>query len=297
MKFNELRLSDKNLFERFFSFNDYQLSTYHFSNIFIWIRLFRIFYTILNGYLCIFLKDKESCFMNLPPLGRKPDSAVINNCFAIMNSFNHNKNISRIENIEERDLIFYQKHGYAYSTKPGDYLCRREDIASLKGNRFKSKRASHNYFVKNYDFEFKSYMGQDEADCLALYKHWAKQRKNKFSDSLYQIMLEDSFLCHKLALENFLQLGLIGYVVKIKGKIAGYTFGFPVNPRIFCILFEICNLAYQGISQFIFSQFCQQLPGYEYINIMDDSGLENLREVKQSYRPVRIVPNYIIKRN
>ena len=234
--------------------------------------------------------------MYLPPLGSKPDESVIETCFAIMDGFNLNKDISRIENVEEKDLPFYQEYGYAYSTKPGDYLCRKKDIANLTGNKFKSKRASYNYFIKHYDFEFRPFLKQDKPTCLALYQQWARQRKDIFSNSLHQAMLEDSFLCHKVAMENFLQLGLIGYAIEIKGRIAGYTFGFPINSRIFCILFEICNLSCRGISQFIFSQFCRQLSGYQYINIMDDSGLANLRKVKLSYYPVQIIPNYIIKR-
>lgn len=308
MEFRELQLSDRKIVEQFLGFDECRLAAYHFTNIFIWRGQFRIFYIILDGNLCLFLKDKQSCFMYLPPLPRrmsrsviseKTGTAVINTCFTIMDRLNLNKNISRIENVEEKDLPFYQKFGYAYSAKSGDYLCERKDIVSLKGNRFKSKRACYNYFVKHYDFEFRPYFKQDRSICLALYQKWARQRRGRFSGSLYQSMLKDSFFSHKAAMENFLQLGIVGYVVKIKkpDEIAGYSFGFPLNSQVFCILFETCNLAYKGISQFIFSQFCRQLSDYQYINIMDDSGLANLRRVKLSYHPLRIVPNYIIGRS
>jgi len=296
MKFRELKLSDQNLFEEYLDSDEYQLSAYHFCNIFIWEKLYRIFYIILDGNLCLFFKDKQGCFMYLPPLGIKLDLSVINNCFAIMDRFNVNKEVSRIENVQERNLSSYQSIGFTHFAKPGDYLCRKEDIVSMRGNRFKSKRASYNYFIKHYDFEFRPFLKQDKDDCIALYQHWAKQRKARFLDSVYQGMLEDSFSCFRVAMDNFDKLGLIGYIVKIKDKIAGYAFGFPINPKIFCILFEICDLKYRGISQFIFSQFCRELSDCQYINVMDDSGQENLRKVKLSYRPLHIVPNYIIKR-
>jgi hypothetical protein len=242
MEFKELKLTDQNLFEQFIRFNEYHLSTYHFSNIFIWRKIFRIFYTILDEYLCLFFKDKRGCFMYLPPLGRKLSLSVVNNCFEIMDGFNTNKKISRIENVEEDNLDIYQRCGYAYSAKPGDYLYNREDIAFLRGNRFKSKRAAYNYFAKHYCFESGSYLKQYKAACLLLFQNWAKRRKDKFADPVYRGMLEDSFSCHKLALENCLQLGLTGYVIRIKDGVAGYTFGFPINSDTFCILFEICPI-------------------------------------------------------
>ena len=234
--------------------------------------------------------------MYLPPLGEKLNQSVLNTCFQIMDQFNSSKDISRIENVEEQKLGVYRECGYTYSAKHEDYLCSRKDIAFLKGDRFKSKRSSYNYFVKHYSFEFRPYLQRDILACLDLYKNWARKRKEKFSDSLYQGMLEDGFSCQKLAMENYFELGLTGYVIEIKNKIVAYTFGFPINSKIFCQLFEVCDLTYQGIAQFIFSGVCQKLSEYEYINIMDDSGLLNLRKVKLSYHPVRIVPNYIIQK-
>ncbi|MFH1678695.1 MAG: phosphatidylglycerol lysyltransferase domain-containing protein [Candidatus Omnitrophota bacterium] len=296
MDFKELRISDRGVFQRFLNIDEHYLSAYHFVNIFIWGGAFRIFYAILNDCLCVFFKDKNSCFMYLPPLGDKPGLSVMNTCFAIMDDFNANKNISRIENVGEKDLDFFKEYGFEYYSKPGDYLCGREDIISLKGNRFKSKRASYNYFIKHYGFEYRPFLLQDADACLALYCRWAKERRRKFSDSFYQAMLDDSFLCQKAAMENFFQLGLFGSVVRSKEELVGYTFGFPLSPKTFCVLFEICNLTFRGVSQFIFTEFCRQLPGYQHINIMDDSGLLNLRRVKLSYCPVRIVPNYIVRR-
>lgn len=234
--------------------------------------------------------------MYLPALGNSPSRSVIKSCFGIMDGYNINQDISRIENVGQGQLRFYQELGYNYYAKPEDYLCNRQDIAFLKGNRFKSKRSLRNYFIKHYDFEFRAFVKQDIQECLSLYKKWAKQRRKKYADVVYQGMLEDSFLCHKIAMENYNELGLIGYVLKIKGSIAGYTFGFCLNAETFCVLFEICDFAYRGISEFIFSQFCRQLADYQYINIMDDSGLANLRRVKKSYYPVRQIENYIVNR-
>ncbi|MBU0548729.1 MAG: DUF2156 domain-containing protein, partial [Candidatus Omnitrophica bacterium] len=132
--------------------------------------------------------------------------------------------------------------------------------------------------------------------CLLLHKQWVSRRRQKVADPAYRWMLSDSFSSHKLAMDNFRKLGLIGYVLKSKKEVIGYTFGFRLNPDTFCIMLEVCDSGCKGSSEFIFSGFCSRLSGYKYINTMDDCGLPNLRKSKLSYRPLAEVSNYIIQR-
>jgi len=55
---------------------------------------------------------------------------------------------------------------------------------------------------------------------------------------------------------------------------------------MFCVLLEVCDLKFKGISEFIFREFSKEMTQYKHINCMDDSGLENLRISKLSYHPV-----------
>ncbi|MFA5388160.1 MAG: phosphatidylglycerol lysyltransferase domain-containing protein [Candidatus Omnitrophota bacterium] len=167
-----------------------------------------------------------------------------------------------------------------------DYIYLREDLSSLKGNKYKHKRSACNYFSKNYKFKYLPYKQSMKNDCFKLFSKWASARKQKFPDLYYYKLLEDSFSAHKLAIENYKALGLTGRVIKIRGKIAAYTFGFELKEDMFCILLEVCDLKFKGISEFIFREFCGEMAQYKYINTMDDSGLENLRISKLSYHPV-----------
>ena len=91
---------------------------------------------------------------------------------------------------------------------------------------------------------------------------------------------------------NHQALGLVGRVVFIDSCLKGYTFGYPLNSEIFCILFEVTDLSIKGLAQFLFRSFCQEGTAYRWINAMDDSGLENLKRVKLSYRPVKQLASY-----
>ncbi|MFH1199092.1 MAG: phosphatidylglycerol lysyltransferase domain-containing protein [Candidatus Omnitrophota bacterium] len=293
MKLNKLTLKDKKIFDAFLSQRPHELSCYCFQNIYIWSRLYDIFWVKIQGALCVFFKDNIGCFMYLEPLGENITPEITAEAFEIMDSFNENSEISRIENIEDKQFYFYQDLGLKLAPKPGEYLCKREDLAQLKGNAFKSKRASYNYFVKHYKYEYLPYGRQQKQDCLKLYRRWVKERKANNQDKMYQGMLEDGRTCLEIILSNCTKLGFIGRVVRVKKDIIAFTFGFKLNEEAFCISHEVAQLKYKGIAQFIFREFCREVKDYKYINIMDDSGLENLKKVKLSYRPLRTIAAYV----
>ncbi len=296
MKVKELSIRDKKVFNKFLSISRHELSVYAFENIYIWKGLFDIYWSEFKDSLCVFFKDKCGCFMYLPPLSKSRDPLVVKEAFEFMDGFNRNKDVSRIENITEADVPFYEKLGYASKDKSCDYICKRSGLASLSGKGLKHKRASFNYFIKHYEFQYLPFSLKHKDGCLELYDSWARQRRAHNEDDAYQYMLEDSRVSLKNALDNYSDLDFTGGIVKMDNKIKAFTFGFELNEETFCILYEITDLSIKGLAQFIFRRFCSELSGYKYINIMDDSGLENLKKVKFSYHPIKLVPAYIVTR-
>lgn len=297
MTLNNLVLKDQKLFNKYLSLARHDLAAFSFSNIYIWKPLFDIRWILIRRSLCVFFSDKIGCFMYLPPLGKEPNLPAVKRSFEIMDGINENKDISRIENIEEPELAYYRSSGYRSGDKYPDYLCSRRDLALFRGNKFKSQRASYNYFIKHHDFEVRPLSPADKEECLGLFNSWLDGRKKQNSDDIYRGMLEDNRRVINAALADYRRLSFKGIVVKVNKQIRGFTFGYRLSTDTFCVLYEITDLSVKGLAQFIFRSFCQQLKGYKYINIMDDSGLDNLRKVKLSYKPLRMVPAYIITRH
>lgn len=294
MSLRKLSIKDKKYVDRFLALRPHRLSSYAFENIYIWKNLFDIYLAEIKDNLCVFFESKAGLFLYLPPMGEMRDAAVADRAFRIMDNRNKHRSVSRIENAEEEDIPFYKDIGYECVYKSCDYICKRADLAGLRGDRFKTKRKSANYFVKHYRFQYLPFSPEYKNGCLTLYDLWEKNRKREYSDSIYQAMLEDN----RAALETMLgacrSLDCAGRIVKLDGGIKGFTFGFKLNDDVFCVLYEITDLAVKGLAQFIFREFCRELK-YRFINMMDDSGLENLRRVKLSYRP-ESCPSYIIRR-
>lgn len=295
-KLNRLALKDKRLFDKFLRSTRHELCVYAFENIYIWRGLYDIYWKIIKDSLCVFFRDKIGCFLYIPPQGNKLEPEVIEEAFEIMDRFNCHKDICRIENVEAQEISFYRDLGYDCRYKSCDYLCNRTDLVNLKGNQFKSKRASFNYFAKHYRYEYLAFSLRFKKDCLQLYNLWTEQRRGNASDPLYQDMLRDSRICLKILLDNYRHLDLAGKLVRIDNEIRAFSFGFKLNSDTFCILYEITDLSVKGLAQFIFRSFCSELKDYKYINIMDDLGVENLKKVKLSYHPKRLIPAYVVKK-
>ena len=229
---------------------------------------------------------------------------TVREAYQFMLETNRNPQIARIENVPQEMLPFLlnqhlegRGHSYPPDTavvKETEFLYETQALAQLKGNRYKSKRHAYNAFVARYpNANLSRYSSADCAECLALYDTWQESRAAKCSDAIYRAMLEDSRCAHRIGLADAEALGLIGRVVKINGHIRGWTFGYPLNADTFCILFEVADLEIKGLAQFIYREFARELANtYRWLNAMGDSGLANLKRVKRSYHPARLIPSY-----
>ena len=288
----------KPLVEQYLKKSFYELSAFSFVSIYSWKDFFDFEWREIDGNLCIFARDSIGCFLYLPPIGEKVSSSAIHACFEMMDNENKNSKISRIENVEERQLSYFPSKEFSFYKKADEYVYRREDIAHLKGNALKSKRSSYNYFIKNYSHEFLSYEDAMQKECEMLFEEWASERAQIHTDPIYRQMLEENTTVHRVTLKCCKELGLIGRVVQVDGKIRAYSFGVPLNTETFCILFEVVDLKTKGLSVFIFREFCAdlQLQQFRYINVMDDFGLKNIKTTKLSFRPCKILPSYVVSR-
>ncbi len=291
-------MSQKLRIEKFLKKKQHELSAFSFVSIFLWKDFFDFELKEIDGALCVFAKNNVGCFMYLPPLGKNLSNATVAECFKIMSGHNKGSGVSRIENVTQEDLPLFPAAEYTHFEKSGEYVYTKDDIASLKGNPFKSKRALYNYFVQNYSSSFVPFENSMHQECAALYREWADERRTQNRDDVYRQMLEENEKVHSLALKNFDMLGLMGRVVLVEGKIRAYSFGFPLNDEMFCVLFEVADLSFKGLPVFIFKEFCADpaLKQFKFINVMDDFGLENIRATKLSFRPIKVIPSYVISR-
>jgi hypothetical protein len=85
--------------------------------------------------------------------------------------------------------------------------------------------------------------------------------------------------------------------VPASSSIRAFTFGEFLGRDQSSITIEKTDLEVKGLAQFIFSEFCQiNWADRPLVNVGDDWGLECLAWTKQSYRPVRLLKKYTLRR-
>lgn len=292
-------LERKELVQRYLRETPGLLSSFSFINIFTWQEFFQFELEVIDGSLCVFARHEAGTFLYLPPLGKNVSAKTIQACFERMEKVNRNKGVSRIENVHAHQLPLFPQDEFSYYNKGYEYCYYRKDLAALTGNAYKSKRSSYNHFARNYQFKYLPYEDSMRAECAALYQDWAKSRRPVYADNAVALqMLEENAGVHQLALRHYKELGLTGRVVTVDGKMKAYTFGYPLNADIFCVLFEIADLSFNGLGVFIFREFCRDaaIEPYKFINVMDDFELNNIQRVKDSFHPVVLFPCYVVSR-
>ena len=284
-------LAHKPLFDSFLARDERRASCYHFSSVFAWQDFFRFTFEVIHDRLCVFAHQPQGCFLYMPPVGGPFDLSTVEECFRRMGK----NSLARVENICDNQLPALVYKEYNSRHKADEYIYRRQDIAGLRGNVYKSRRHDVNLAVRQHPI-FEQYEDRHYQGCIGLYERWAAHRARCRDEDVHRAMLEDNHRVHALVIAHAGALGLIGRVVIIDGEVAAYTFGYPQNDHTFCVLFEVADLARPGLASYIFNRLCadEALGPFEFVNAMDDFGMPGVARAKELFHPVLKVALYTL---
>ncbi|MFT7004031.1 MAG: hypothetical protein ACJAWW_001383 [Sulfurimonas sp.] len=292
-----------------------EVSDYTFAANYIWLANSSGFYAIINECFCLFVMTGGELTMLLPPLGRKKYTTdAIVKCFEIMNANNSSPYFARIDYVQESMVeefvnssdeaqnMFEMLEYYVLEKKLVDYIYSVDSLIDLRGNSYHTKRTEINKFIKSHpDYvveKLDSLKHKDEI--MQLFNKWVSDRVKYMPKEEAEVFLEgihQERFAIKQMLKHYDELSLIGLVIYIDGEIKGFTAGEKINETTASVIIEKTDFEILGCAQFIFREFSKMLKevyNVEYINVGDDMGFENLRKVKMSYRPYKLVPKYTI---
>jgi hypothetical protein len=260
-----------------------------------WNGLLAYWWMELQGAFCLFAQSPDGWFMPLPPIGAGPLDAPLSEAMSLLRRWNGDSPVSRVENIPSRLAPEFERRGYRLAPMEPEYLYRAADLAALAGDRYKSQRALCNRFEREQSFEVEPYQAGDRQDCRALFATWSRQKQAEGLEPFSTMLLADAQSAHEIIWSQASALQVIGTVVRTHGRLCGYTFGYWLTDRTFCVLLEVADRTLPGLAQYLFRETSRTAlnVGAEYINAMDDSGLPGLRLSKQAYHPAMLIPNFV----
>jgi hypothetical protein len=253
-------------------------------------------WTELQGAFCLFIQSPDGWFMPLPPLTDGQLAGPLAEAFQVMHRRNGQSPVTRVENVCASMASCLESCGYRVTPKDPDYLYRAADLSTLTGDRFKSQRALCNRVERMKGVVVEPYRLSDRRECRALLSEWQRQKSAAELEPFGRLLLEDAPSAHEVVWAHATELRLSGTVVRIDGHIRGYTFGYWLTDKTWCVLVEIADRMVPGLAQYLFRETCRNAVsrGAEFINTMDDAGLQGLRASKQAYHPLATVENFIL---
>lgn len=172
-----------------------------------------------------------------------------------------------------------------------DYLYEKQNMIELKGRSLHKKKNHMNFFLKNYEYEYKE-LTSDMADDAMQFIDEFNAKKDILPHEMELLKMEERAM--RDVFENLEKAKYTAGAIYMNGKIEALSVGGLINNNTMGVHIEKANTDYRGLYQIINMEFCKHLPpSIKYVNREEDMGLPGLRKSKLSYKPVKLVEKYI----
>ena len=126
--------------------------------------------------------------------------------------------------------------------------------------------------------------------------NWLDERLSVIEDHAHKMQLEGDNECIHYALDDFFTLGMFGIVMFIDGKLAGFSYGFPLNDTVAEADAEKGDRSIPSVYTALKHEFLKLClsKNFTHCNFEEDLGDEGLRTVKTRDRPEYMIDKFII---
>jgi hypothetical protein len=193
------------------------------------------------------------------------------------------------ESKDKLESLFPGKFGFSLDRDSADYIYKIQDLVNLVGRKYHSRRNAISAFKGLYpNWEYKILTEEFFEQCIEINEKWIMTRTTGNSRSI-----ESEHKSIVKAFENYDKLGLMGGIICVDSKVAGFTVGSKINDKVVDINIQKGLIEYKGIYSILDQQFLlNSCSNYEYVNKEEDLGIEYLRKAKLRQHPCKILEKY-----
>jgi len=301
MILNPLKPSDYQRLAGFFEKQEYRLCVYSLSSLIVWInKIYQPCWTVIGDDTLIagveynaVHADKRYLFLPISP-DREYSPEELHE--VAMKSGFQTYGFVPDEYIEKYGRARVENF-FEISEQPDlhDYVYLREDLATLKGNRYAKKRNLINQFTREFAdkrIQVEKITSSVVPDCADFLEKWCEERKCEEDP--------EGLSCEKQAVLNSFEhidhLGMRGILLRIDGVVTALGIGSRVTGDMSALHFEKAFAGIKGLYQF-FDRLCAQqlFEDCIYINKESDMGNPGLAKAKKSYHPIMILKSYKLR--
>lgn len=277
-----------------------QACEYSFTNLMCWGLSYQQEIARQNGFLLARFQTPSGPAY-LWPAGPGDEKAVIELLMADAHAHNVPLRLAAAtaEDIAKVDAWFPGRFRAFADPANSDYCYDIEKMCTLAGKKLHGKRNHIHRFLENHenDWEFAPMTTADLPECLEVAADWRRQSLERAVETDLQSMAAEEAALD-LTFRHFDELGVEGGVLRIGGKVIGFTVASRITDEICDVHFEKSYGDIQGAYPMVAREFARQLhtrhPELRYLNRENDLGLEGLRKAKRSYYPDLMIEKYTL---
>ena len=266
-------------------------SDFNFTSLFCWNMDESTQISDLNGNLVIKFPDYLTGKTTYSVLGKKNLDDTLETMMS------RTDELRLIPEVVVNNLKNKERYDITLDSDSHDYIYSLQDHASLTGQKFREKRKKVNRFAVRHEGKFviREINLRDKkakTQILQAFDSWAGA-KSKTTDEISNERIAVTKL-----VANASSFDLLVLTIELEGKICGFSIHEPVSEDYAICHFHKTISSYPNIDVFLTSQAAQDLVkrGYKYVNWEQDLGISGLRESKQSYKPIKLLKKYIIRK-
>lgn len=285
--FRDIRLDDADEFHAALRPLEPELSEYSFANLFLFRRAHAYRVSRLDGMLAVVARGYGGEVYAFPPLGPGEVEPAARAVCRYLEGEGVNPVLFPVP-ASWVAASFPESWTAAEDRDQADYVYLVEELATLPGKRFHKRKNRLAKFLREEaeNYEYAELADDHVGECVDLAQGWCEVRCSATRPST---LLETEAV--EEALRNRARLGLRGGVILLRGRVRAFCLGEPLNGDTFVVHFEKAEPGREGLAQLINRDFCRNaLSEYRFVNREQDLGDPGLRQAKESYHPVRLVP-------
>lgn len=292
LQFRVLQLSDREWVQKALCASDFRGCEYSFANNLAWRRAADTRIARYEDfYICASFGAEDNVPIFIYPSGSGSLRDVLREMAETAAEKGHPL---RISGVTEKTLPLLQEAAEnRFTAEPYpdgfDYIYETKDLIALAGKKYHKKRNHLMRFRREYEnYSFSEMTAEDMNECITMSAQFYNEKHGYTDDS----SVAEQFAIHTY-FTHYAELGLCGGVLRVNGKLAGFSIGEPLCSDTFVTHIEKADTSYHGAYTALTQAFTEHFAkDYRYINREEDLGIEGLRKAKQSYYPAFLLKKF-----